>query len=172
MVDEAVQDLRGEAVERRPEPAVSSDLPAFIPSEYISDPDEKLDAYRRLAALSDAAEVDALGAELRDRFGPPSSEVEHLLALKRLRLAGRDAGAERLRVGRDRIEIELVEGVKREQALRVVAAIRDPVEFRGPGMNLVIVRAPTEPIPLATNLLQALMGPASVAGSPLPTAPA
>ena len=171
MVDEVVQELRGEAVERRPEPAVTSDLPAFIPSEYIADPDEKLDAYRRLAALSDAAAVDALGSELRDRFGAPPVEVEHLLALKRLRLAGRDVGVGRLRVGRDRVEIELAEGVKREQALHVVAAIQAPVEFRGPGMSLVIVRRPSEPIPMATNLLRALAGPVSVPGSPLPATP-
>ncbi len=171
MVDEVVQELRGEAVERRPEPAVSSDLPAFVPGEYIEDPDEKLDTYRRLAALGSAAAVDAMAAELQDRFGPPPPEVVHLLALKRLRLAGRDAGAGRLRVGRDRIEIELAAGVKREQALRLVAAVQAPVEFRGPGMNLIVVRRPADPIPLATNLLQALAGSVSVAGSPLPATP-
>jgi transcription-repair coupling factor (superfamily II helicase) len=172
MVDEVVQELRGEAVEKRPEPAVSSDLPAYVPGEYIADPDEKLDAYRRLAAVGQPSELEQLAAELRDRFGPAPREVEHLLALKRLRLLGRDAGAERLRVGTDRIEVELHEAVKREQALRLVAATSAPIEFRGPGTRLLVVRKPRDPISVATNLLQVLGGSDSVPGSPLPAAPA
>jgi transcription-repair coupling factor (superfamily II helicase) len=172
MVDEVVQELRGEAVEKRPEPAVSSDLPAFVPGEYIADSDEKLDAYRRLAAIGDTAELDVLAAEWRDRFGPVPLEVEHLLALKRLRLVGRDAGAERLRVGTDRVEIELHEPVKRDQALRLVAATATPIEFRGPGTKLLVVRKPRDPISVTTNLLRALKGSDSVADSPLPAAPA
>jgi len=171
MVEEVVQELRGAPVAKRPEPAVTSDLAAFLPSEYISDPDEKLDTYRRLAAVGDVAEVDAMQAELRDRFGPLPTEVTHLLALRRLRLVGRDAAAERLRIGRDRVEVELSEGVTREQALRLVAATQSPVEFRGPGMRVLVVRGPAEPISVATNLLQGLTGSASVPRSPLPAAP-
>jgi transcription-repair coupling factor (superfamily II helicase) len=171
MVDEVVQELRGQPVAKRPEPAVSSDLAAFLPSEYISDPDEKLDAYRRLAGVADLAELEAMEGELRDRFGPLPQEVEHLFALRRLRLVGRDSGAERLRVGRDRVEVELAEGVTREQALRLVAATRAPLEFRGPGMRILVVREPEEPISVATNLLRGLTGSVSVPGSPLPAAP-
>jgi transcription-repair coupling factor (superfamily II helicase) len=151
---------------------VSSDLAAFLPSEYIADPDEKLDAYRRLAAVGDPGEVDAMEAELRDRFGPLPTEVSHLLALRRLRLLGRDSGAERLRVGRDRVEVELSRGVTREQALRLVAGTRSPVEFRGPGMRVLVLRQPAEPIAAATILLQGLGASVSVGDSPLPAAPA
>ncbi|HEY7729018.1 MAG TPA: transcription-repair coupling factor, partial [Candidatus Eisenbacteria bacterium] len=172
LVDEVVQELRGQPPPRRPEPPVSSDLAAFLPSEYIADPDEKLDAYRRLAAVGDPGEVDAMEAELRDRFGPLPTEVSHLLALRRLRLLGRDSGAERLRVGRDRVEVELSRGVTREQALRLVAGTRSPVEFRGPGMRVLVLRQPAEPIAAATILLQGLGASVSVGDSPLPAAPA
>ncbi len=170
MVDEVVQELQGKAPERRPEPSISSDLPAFIPEEYISDPDEKLDAYRRLAGVTTAEELNELDAEFRDRFGALPPEAEHLFELKRLRLTGRDAGASRLRVGKDRLEVELSEPLKREQILRLVASTTARIEFVGGGTGSFRVRAPSEPISLATNLLRVLGGSDSVSNLPLPAA--
>ncbi|HMI30356.1 MAG TPA: TRCF domain-containing protein, partial [Candidatus Limnocylindrales bacterium] len=170
MVDEVVQELQGKAPERRPEPAISSDLPAFIPGEYISDPDEKLDAYRRLAAVTEAAELAEIAAEFRDRFGPPPPEAEHLFELKRLRLEGRDVGATRLRVGKDRLEVDLAEPLKREQIVRLVASTPARIEFVGGGSGSFRVRSPVEPISMATNLLRVLGGSDTVSGLPLPAA--
>ena len=170
MVDEAVQELQGKAPERRQEPSIASDLPAFIPGEYISDPDEKLDAYRRMAAITTAAELEELGAEFRDRFGPLPAEAEHLFQLKRLRLIGRDAGATRLKIGRDRLEVDLAEALKRDQILRLVASTTARIEFMGGGTGAFRVRMPEEPISLATNLLRVLGGSDSVPNLPLPAA--
>ncbi|HXF58986.1 MAG TPA: transcription-repair coupling factor, partial [Candidatus Saccharimonadales bacterium] len=170
MVDEVVQELQGKAPERRQEPAISSDLPAFLPGEYIEDPDEKLDAYRRMAGVTTAQELDELHAEFRDRFGPLPAEAEHLFDLKRLRLLGRDAGASRLRVGKDRLEVDLAETLKREQILRLVAATTARIEFVGGGTGAFRVRNPEEPISLATNLLRVLEGSDSVSDLPLPAA--
>jgi transcription-repair coupling factor (superfamily II helicase) len=166
MVDEVVQELQGKTPERRPEPAISSDLPAFIPEGYISDPDEKLDAYRRLAAVTEAAELAEIAAEFRDRFGPMPSEAEHLFELKRLRLSGRDVGATRLRVGKDRLEVDLAEPLKREQIVRLVASTPARIEFVGGGSGSFRVRTPAEPIPLATNLLRVLGGSDTVSDLP------
>jgi len=170
MVDEVVQELQGKAPERRPEPSISSDLPAFIPDEYITDPDEKLDAYRRLAAVTAPGELEEIRAEFRDRFGPLPPEAEHLFELKRLRLTGRDAGATRLRVGKDRLEVDLADPLQRDQILRLVASTPARIEFVGGGTGSFRVRSPAEPISLTTNLLRVLGGSGSVADLPLPAA--
>jgi transcription-repair coupling factor (superfamily II helicase) len=169
MVDEVVRELQGEAVERRAEPAVTSDLPAYVPEAYIEDPDEKLDVYRRMAAVGDLAELDGLAAELRDRFGPPPPEVEQLLALKRLRLLGREVGAERLRVSRDRLEVDLTKGLTRDQVVRLVGSTPSRIEFLGGGSSRLRLREPADPIPMATNLLRLLGASDSVPNSSLPT---
>ncbi|HEU4940840.1 MAG TPA: TRCF domain-containing protein, partial [Candidatus Eisenbacteria bacterium] len=168
MVDEVVQELQGTAVARRPEPELSSDLPAFVPDEYVADRDEKLDVYRRLAAVVDTAALDALRAELEDRFGPPPDEVSNLLHLKRLRLLGRDHGVERLRVGRDRLEIEVAEDLGREGILRLVTSVHAPIEFAGKGSRTLRVKSPNDPLSLATNLLQHLGPSDTVPRLPLP----
>jgi transcription-repair coupling factor (superfamily II helicase) len=168
MVDEVVQELQGTAVARRPEPELSTDLPAWVPDEYVSDRDEKLDVYRRLAAVAETAALDALRAELEDRFGPPPPEVSNLLDLKGLRLLGRDHGVERLRVSRDRLEIEVAEDLGRDRILALVTSVKAPLEFAGKGSRTLRVKSPGDPLSLATNLLQHLGPPDTVPRLPLP----
>ncbi|HEY6573202.1 MAG TPA: transcription-repair coupling factor [Candidatus Eisenbacteria bacterium] len=171
MVDEVVQELKGTAVEQRPEPEVASDLPAFVPEEYVTDRDEKLDVYRRLAAIGETAALDALALELQDRFGARPPEVEQLLALKRLRLLGRDAGATRLRVRRERLELEFGAPLARSKALALVTSIQAKLEFAD-SARILRVTKPGDPVSLATNILRQLgpLGSVSPLPSPMGTA--
>jgi len=158
MVDEVVQELKGTVVTKGPEPEVASDLPAFVPDEYITDRDEKLDVYRRLAAMTESDALDTLASELKDRFGAPPSEVEQLLALKRLRLLGRDAGAAKLRVKQEKLEIEFSEPLARSEVLAIVASAPGKLEFAESARVLRVLK-PKDPVLLATNVLRQL-GPA------------
>jgi transcription-repair coupling factor (superfamily II helicase) len=85
MVTEAVAELKGEPV---PEPVdVTIDLPvdAHLPRDYVARDDVRMEAYRRLAAVTDPGDVDDVRAEWEDRYGPPPAAAEALLAAARLR---------------------------------------------------------------------------------------
>jgi transcription-repair coupling factor (superfamily II helicase) len=85
MVTEAVADLKGEPV---PEPAeIKLDLPldASLPPDYVAREDLRLEAYRRLAAVTTPGEVDDIANEWLDRYGPLPEEAEALLRIGRLR---------------------------------------------------------------------------------------
>ncbi len=85
MVAEAVAELKGEAV---PQPAeITLDLPvdAHLPVAYVEREDLRLEAYRRLAAVRDEAEVEDIESEWLDRFGPPPAPAAALLSIARLR---------------------------------------------------------------------------------------
>ncbi len=94
LVAEAVAEARGEA--RPAPPSVSIDVPgdAHLPKDYVAAEDARLEAYRRLAAATSTADVDDIGVEWADRFGPLPAPAEGLLALARLR-----AGAMARRIG-------------------------------------------------------------------------
>ena len=60
--------------------------PAYIPLNYISEAQHRIDIYRKLAQLEDKPALDQLRKELRDRFGPMPAAVELLLQVGELRL--------------------------------------------------------------------------------------
>jgi transcription-repair coupling factor (superfamily II helicase) len=85
MVNEAVAELKGEPIR---EPAeIKLDLPvdANLPKEYVGREDLRLEAYRRLAAVTTPAEVADIRAEWEDRYGPVPPTAEALLDVARLR---------------------------------------------------------------------------------------
>ncbi len=85
MVAEAVAEASGEP--RPAPPSISLDVPgdAHLPADYVPLEDARLEAYRRLAAATTAADVDDIAEEWADRYGPPPPAARGLLALARLR---------------------------------------------------------------------------------------
>ncbi|HET9600126.1 MAG TPA: transcription-repair coupling factor, partial [Acidimicrobiales bacterium] len=85
MVNEAVAEMKGEAL--RPPAEVKLDVPtdAFLPLDYVTKEELRLEAYRRLAAVTDHAEVDDIAAEWEDRYGPVPEAAANLLAVGHLR---------------------------------------------------------------------------------------
>jgi transcription-repair coupling factor (superfamily II helicase) len=73
-----------------PQPVVGEirlDVPtdANLPHDYIANETARLEAYRRLAAVTTPAEVDDIAAEWVDRYGPIPPLAEALLDVARLR---------------------------------------------------------------------------------------
>lgn len=59
---------------------------AYFPLSYIPDSRQRVEMYRKLAAAAEAAEIERVRAELRDRFGPPPPPVELLLQVAGLKI--------------------------------------------------------------------------------------
>ncbi|GGM17141.1 transcription-repair coupling factor [Dactylosporangium sucinum] len=93
MVGEAVQQFKGERPEEE-EPDVKIDLPvdAHLPLEYIGAERLRLEIYRKIAGAKDAAALDEIVAEMRDRYGEPPEPVANLLAVARFRFLARSYG--------------------------------------------------------------------------------
>jgi transcription-repair coupling factor (superfamily II helicase) len=95
MLDETVQRLmRGDAAPKAQPADVSMDIPAYLPDDYLAAQEAKLDVYKRLARYETAEEIEALRAELRDRFGPLPAPAEAMLAMALLRVLGGALGIE------------------------------------------------------------------------------
>lgn len=67
---------------------------AYLPSDYIYDSIQKIEIYKKVAALRTFEEAEELSEELVDRFGDLPPAVEHLLAVARLKIYGRLYGIE------------------------------------------------------------------------------
>ncbi|MBV9487832.1 MAG: transcription-repair coupling factor, partial [Frankiaceae bacterium] len=92
LVGEAVAEFKGERVDELQEVRVDLPVDAHLPHDYIPGERLRLDAYRRLAGAQTDEEVEAIRAELRDRFGELPQEVENLLAVASFRAYARTFG--------------------------------------------------------------------------------
>jgi transcription-repair coupling factor (superfamily II helicase) len=93
LVGEAVAEFRGGGREQEAA-EVKVDLPvdAHLPHGYVTGERLRLDAYRRVAAITEPGDLDDARAELADRYGPLPAPVENLLAVAALRLHARGHG--------------------------------------------------------------------------------
>ena len=67
-------------------PQITLDAPIMIPEEYVPDLAVRMALYRRLNDAEDQAEIEALSAEMIDRFGPlppPTANLVKLIEIKR-----------------------------------------------------------------------------------------
>ena len=75
---------------------VETDQPALIPDGYIDITAEKIRIYKQLDSLTDDREIDRLGRQLEDRFGPMPEEVKNLLDVVKIRNLGARSGFEKI----------------------------------------------------------------------------
>ena len=68
------------------EPRDIGRAPAYLPFNHIPETRQRIVLYRKLAQLSNAAELAELRAEIRDRFGPIPKPVERLLGAAELKV--------------------------------------------------------------------------------------
>ena len=95
MVGEAVHDYKAgiiETGEKNRECKVELPVNAHLDPEYVPGERLRLDLYRRLADVASQEDVDAIEAELIDRFGPLPEEAQSLLKVAALRAQAKSLG--------------------------------------------------------------------------------
>ncbi len=110
MLEEAVQEAHSQAPAKAIglpsrslgeswSPNINLGMPVLIPENYVTELDQRMNLYRRLAAMQSNEELESFAAELVDRFGPTPEEVQNLLAVMRLKQICRRANIGKLDAG-------------------------------------------------------------------------
>ena len=76
---------------------------AFLPPQFIPEPQHRIEAYRKLAQAETKADVEALGRELRDRYGKWPKPVELLLVATELKLLAGERGLDAIETKGDKL---------------------------------------------------------------------
>jgi transcription-repair coupling factor (superfamily II helicase) len=66
---------------------ISLNLESYLPDNYIPDMKLKIEMYRKINRLSSKHEIEEMGKELADRFGPIPEYVKNLLMECEIRVA-------------------------------------------------------------------------------------
>ncbi len=85
MLNEAVLQLKGGGEEEIYTTTIDINIDAYIPDSYIKNEYQKLDVYKRIAAIETEEEMDDMTEELIDRFGDIPRKVQQLLHIAALK---------------------------------------------------------------------------------------
>nr|MBP7585958.1 transcription-repair coupling factor [Spirochaetota bacterium] len=85
MLEDAVRALKGEKPLRAFRTPVFVKTDFYIPESYIADGRQKMELYKRFESCDSLAEVEALEAEVADRFGAMPREVRILVEIEKIR---------------------------------------------------------------------------------------
>jgi transcription-repair coupling factor (superfamily II helicase) len=81
-----VSKLKGEGHEERLQVTVNLGISLRIDESYISEENQRLRMYKRIAGANSDAMLTEIRDELQDRYGQPPENVQHLLAVGEIRL--------------------------------------------------------------------------------------
>ncbi|MBQ8768925.1 MAG: transcription-repair coupling factor [Oscillospiraceae bacterium] len=96
LLDEAVLEEKGEAP-KLPECTADLNVTANVDRDYVSRGEERMDLYRRMAAIRTQEDADDLLDEIIDRYGEPPKGVLNLIGIALLRAQAQQTGIQEIR---------------------------------------------------------------------------
>jgi transcription-repair coupling factor (superfamily II helicase) len=97
MLQEAIREIQGQEIPQVDDTQIDLNLTAFIPADYIPDLDQKMSAYRTVAAANSHSELVQIAADWHDRYGPLPAPVEQLLRIVELKQVAKSLGFSRIK---------------------------------------------------------------------------
>ena len=107
LLEEAVLEEKGERRAVTPECSADLTINANIPESYVASPEQRMDIYRRIAAIRSQEDSTDVLDELIDRYGEPPRPVMALLDVAMLRAAAVVAGVSEIVQRGDRLKLTL-----------------------------------------------------------------
>lgn len=117
LLAKAVAEMKGEEVDEIELPPVDLPIDAYIPRDYMPTEAHRILFYKKMAAVKDTADVQAVQDEIEDRFGDPPRAVWNMLAIIRLRLRCHELGIASIGTFRNQIQIKFGQGVRLDQEI-------------------------------------------------------
>ena len=105
LLDEAMRELKGETVPDRTEPDIKIAVSAYIPDDYVPDPDQKMEFYQRLADAVRIVDLLEIREEMKDRFGRLPTPARSLMHIMEIKVMARQLGTESVQLDKGRFRL-------------------------------------------------------------------
>ncbi len=105
LLDEAMREIKGEYSPDNPEPEIKIAVSAYIPDEYLHDPDQKMEFYQRLADAGRIVELLDIREEMQDRFGRLPQPARSLMHIMEIKIMARQLGLESVQLEQSRLRL-------------------------------------------------------------------
>ncbi|MEG3439299.1 transcription-repair coupling factor [Pannus brasiliensis CCIBt3594] len=97
MLQEALREIQGQEIPKVEDTQIDLKLTAFIPGDYISDTEQKMDVYRAIATADSKEALAGVAADLLDRYGAIPSAVQQLFKVIELKHLAKSLGFSRIK---------------------------------------------------------------------------
>ncbi|MDR1862555.1 MAG: transcription-repair coupling factor [Treponema sp.] len=143
LLDEAVRRLEDENYEAETETLLELEYSGFIPDSYIDSAQEKMEVYKKVAAIRTKEELERLYAELLDRFGPLPDEAASLMALAEIRIICRELSVSSLRERGGMVQAEFgkISRINVDRLIRLMKESGGKIKLDPKAPNVVIFAA-------------------------------
>lgn len=129
LLNEAIAEQKGEALPPSPEDClVDIAIDAYIPEDYIENPAQRIDAYRRIASINDRADSQDVLDELIDRYGDPPKAVIGLTEVALMRNRASSLGIKEIKQNNDKM-LFYIRSIEPEQINALVKKYKNRLRF-------------------------------------------
>ncbi len=140
LLEETIQEAKGEEVKEKIEPEINLRVPALIPSNYIPDIRVRLSFYKRLSDIDEPYEIDQIEDDLRDQFGKLPTEVVNLLGVMLIRHLCKTLGIKDLSAGAKTITLAFSENTPLDPATVIKLTAMENKKYSITPDNRFIIR--------------------------------
>ena len=105
LLNDAVLEEKGIKPKEKTECVINISRDSYIPEEYISSAAQRIDIYKKIAAIENQADADDIADELLDRYGEYPNSVEALIAISLIRSLASECGFLQVDQNRDDVVI-------------------------------------------------------------------
>ncbi len=105
MLHEAISDINGQEIPEVSDTQIDLPINAFIPSTWIINKEEKLEAYKNATACVNASELTELATDWVNRYGLIPKPVDTLLLIMRIKILAKHCGFSKIQLKKPNILI-------------------------------------------------------------------
>lgn len=133
LLSAAVKDIKGEKQEEKVQPVIELDINAYISDKYITSNTQKMEIYRRIAAVDSAEDADDLEEEVEDRFGDMPEATRNLIRISKLKALAKEIGIATIVQQQDVVNFkpQNENTITAEMIIRVEAIFQNKVKVLG-----------------------------------------
>ncbi len=131
LLEEAVKSEKGIKIEREIPVEIDLEVDAYIPMDYIVDPAQRINIYRKFASAGDPQNLEKIKEELEDRYGNIPRPCLTLFELVELRQLAKRLGIEKISEidGETQVEFGPQTQVRADKFLKLAEGLQEKIKF-------------------------------------------
>ncbi|MDF2521091.1 MAG: mfd [Clostridia bacterium] len=131
LLEDTLKELKGDVPQKQVETSIELQINAYIPESYISDEDQKIEIYKKIASIESRQDLYDIEEEVEDRFGDTPTVTRNLLTIAYIKQLAQKLGISNLTQKGSSILIKFKTDkyIKAQHAMEIAAMYRNRILF-------------------------------------------